>query len=315
VRVSVDRAAWQTELMANSLTLLTSVPIALALGGGGARGIAHILALEAFDELGIKPARIAGTSAGALFGSAYASGLSAKLIRAHTEEMLGQRFDLVRQIFAARAQPISKLLSLVPLRNALLDPLALLDAVLPTGVARTFEALTIPLTTVACDFYAQSEVLHSRGELRPAVAASMALPVVFAPVMIEGRALVDGGFVNPLPFDVASATGHITVAIDVSGGAPDASTEVLAHDVPRAPPSAVDVMAASSQILQRSIVREKLKHIQPDVLIECPVDDFSVIDFHRWREVLTAAAPVKDKLKRQLDRILTSAPLPLIPNT
>ncbi len=290
-------------------------PIALALGGGGARGMAHILALEAFDELGIKPARIAGTSAGALFGAAYASGLSAKVIRAHTEEMLGQRFDLIRQIFAARAQPISKLLSLVPLRNALLDPLVLLDAVLPKGVPQTFEALAIPLTTVACDFYAQSEVLHARGALRPAVAASMALPVVFTPVMLDGRALVDGGFVNPLPFDVITGGAYITVAIDVSGGAPDDTTAVALRDAPRAQPSAVDVMAASSQILQRSIVREKLKRVQPDILIECPVDDFSVIDFHRWREVLIAAEPVKDKLKRQLDRVLGSATVTLIPKT
>ncbi len=293
--------------------VISSASIALALGGGGARGIAHILALEAFDELGIKPARIAGTSAGALFGAAYAAGLSAKLIRAHTEEMLGQRLDLVRQIFAARAQPISKLLSLVPLRNALLDPAVLLEAVLPKGVPRTFEALAIPLTTVACDFYAQSEVLHSKGELRPAVAASMALPVVFTPVMVDGRALVDGGFVNPLPFDVVTDGAHITVAIDVSGGAPDDTTAVALRDAPRAQPSAVDVMAASSQILQRSIVREKLKRVQPDILIECPVDDFSVIDFHRWREVLMAAEPVKDKLKRQLDRVLGSATLTLIP--
>jgi NTE family protein len=124
---------------------------------------------------------------------------------------------------------------------------------------------------------------------------------------------VDGGFVNPLPFDIVSGAGYITVAIDVSGGAPDDTTAVALRDAPRAQPSAVDVMAASSQILQRSIVREKLKRVQPDILIECPVDDFSVIDFHRWREVLSAAEPVKDKLKRQLDRVLGSAPVTLIP--
>lgn len=300
-------------MTATSLATTTAhPPIALALGGGGARGIAHILVLEVFDELGLKPARIAGTSIGALYGAAYAGGLSAKLIRAHTEETLGQRFDLLRQIFAARAQPIAKLLSLVPLRNALLDPSVLLDAVLPTGVPRTFEALQIPLTTVACDFYAQAEVLMSRGELRPAVAASMALPVIFAPVMIEGRAYVDGGFVNPLPFDVFAGSPEITVAIDVSGGAPETSTAVVVRDMPRAQPSAIDVMAASSQILQRSVVREKLRRAQPDILIECPVDDFSVIDFHRWREVLVAALPVKDILKRQLDRVLSSTPATLI---
>ena len=283
--------------------------ISLALGGGGARGLAHILALEAFDELGLVPGRIAGTSIGALLGAAYASGMSARIIRAHTEEMLGQRFDMLRQIFAARATPVGKLLSVLPLRNALLDANVLLDAVLPSGVPRTFEGLSIPLQTVACDFYGQSEVVHSSGDLRSAVAASMALPIVFAPVVINGRAMVDGGFVNPLPFDVfppARPSGStLTIAIDVSGGAPVARlpSTTPAHISPQTP-SATDVMAASSQILQRSIVREKLKALKPDILIECPVDAFSVIDFHKFRDVLAASLPIKDELKRQLDRAL-----------
>ena len=287
--------------------------IALALGGGGARGLAHIVALEAFDELGIKPVVMAGTSIGALYGAAYASGLSAKLIRAHTEETLGQRFDLLRQVFAARAAPISRLLSIMPVRNALLDANTLLDAVLPSGVPQTFEALQIPLKTVACDFYAQSEIVHASGNLRQAVAASMALPVVFTPVMIGGRAMVDGGFVNPLPFDIISGDADITVAIDVSGGAPDNATALVVNEATRTQPSAADVLAASSQILQRSIVREKLRARQPDILIECPVDSFSVIDFHRWREILAATQPIKDQLKRQLARVLNSETLPLIP--
>ena len=77
--------------------------IALALGGGGARGLAHILMLEVFDELGLRPQIIAGTSIGAVFGAAYASGMSARLIRAHTEETLSQRFDVVRQLLSARS--------------------------------------------------------------------------------------------------------------------------------------------------------------------------------------------------------------------
>ena len=98
----------------------------------------------------------------------------------------------------------------------------------------------------------------------------MALPVVFAPVMIDGRAMVDGGFVNPLPFDVFStdATGRtrLTVAIDVSGGAARVHSAVQSTSslsATPAMPSATDVLAASSQILQRSIVREKLKAHQP----------------------------------------------------
>ena len=101
--------------------------IALALGGGGARGLAHILMLEVFDELGLKPKIIAGTSIGAIFGAAYASGLSARLIRAHTEEVLSQRFDIARQLLSARSEPMLKILNILPVRSSLLKPEALLE--------------------------------------------------------------------------------------------------------------------------------------------------------------------------------------------
>ena len=83
--------------------------------------------LEVFDELGLKPAVIAGTSIGAVFGAAYASGLSARLIRAHTEETLSQRFDIVRQLLSARSEPVLKILNFLPIRSALLKPETLLE--------------------------------------------------------------------------------------------------------------------------------------------------------------------------------------------
>lgn len=274
--------------------------LGLALGGGGARGLAHVVVLEAFDDLGVKPDVISGTSIGAIYGSAYAAGLSAKMIRAHTEEALSQRFDLVRQVLNARPDPVSWLLKFLPIRPALLDPVALLNALLPSGMPGTIQALNIPLRIVACDFYSQTQVVITHGDLKQAVAASMTLPVLFAPVKVGGRAMVDGGFVNPLPFDILSDAADLTVAIDVSGGVPPDQ-----NDAPT-PPSSLDVLSASSQILQRSIVREKLKSLQPDVLVECPVGEFSVIDFHRWKEVLRAAEPVRDQVKRQVDRLLRS---------
>ena len=84
--------------------------IGLALGGGGARGLAHIAMLEAFDELGIRPNVIAGTSIGALYGAAYASGISGKDLRDHTRLILGQRFGLIRDLFNATAQPFQRLI-------------------------------------------------------------------------------------------------------------------------------------------------------------------------------------------------------------
>ena len=272
--------------------------IALALGGGGARGLAHILMLEVFDELGLKPRIISGTSIGALFGAAYASGLSARLIKAHTEEVLGQRLGLARYLLTARSEPVFKLLNVLPLRSSLLEPTVLLDLMLPSKVARDFAHLAIPLRVVATDFYAQEQIVLQSGDLRSAVAASMALPALFTPVTREGRVLMDGGLVNPLPFDVLNGEADITVAIDVSGASLGPGK--------RLQPTAVAALMASSQILQRSIVREKLKAQQPDIYVDVEVDEFHALEFHRFEQVLGAAGGAKEQLKRQLERVLAS---------
>jgi NTE family protein len=283
----------------------TQPSIALALGGGGARGFAHILMLEVFDELGLRPKIIAGTSIGALFGAAYASGLSARLIRAHTEEVLGRRLGLARYLLSARSEPVFKLLNVLPLRSSLLEPTVLLDLMLPSKVARDFAHLTIPLKVVVTDFYAQEQLVLESGDLRSAVAASMALPALFTPVTRDNRVLMDGGLVNPLPFDVVSGEADVTVAIDVSGASLGPGK--------RLQPTAVAALMASSQILQRSIVREKLKARQPDIYVDVEVDEFHALEFHRFEQVLSAAGGAKDQLKRQLERVLASHTAEVLP--
>jgi NTE family protein len=140
--------------------------------------------------------------------------------------------------------------------------------------------------------------------LRPAIAASMALPALFSPVTIGGRTLMDGGLVNPLPFDVVAGEADVTIAIDVSGA------NVRAEE--RRHPSAFEALVASSQILQASIVREKLKSVQPDIYIDVDVDKFHVLDFLRYEDVFEAAAPAKAQLRRQLQRVLASQTLETI---
>jgi len=276
--------------------------IALALGGGGARGLAHILVLEVFDELGLKPKVIAGTSIGALFGAAYASGLSAKHIRALTEETLSRRIDIVRQLFSARSDPVQKFLNLFPLRTSLLKSEAVIDMIFPSQVAKDFKSLAIPLRLVATDLATRSAVVMSDGPLRIAVAASIAVPVLFQPVILRGRTLVDGGLVNPLPFDLVAKDADISVAIDVSGTATDLD---LGEQ-----PSALVVAAQSLQIMEKSITREKLQHTRPDIYVDVEVDMFHALEFHRAKEILAAAAPIKDRLKRQLDRVLAAETVP-----
>lgn len=275
--------------------------IGLALGGGGARGLAHLVVIEAFEELGLKPAAIAGTSIGAIFGAALASGLSAREIRAETEEALTRRFSLVRDLYAARAPRLTQVLNLFSVRSALLDPNALLDIVLPPSVARDFDELAVPLQIVATDFYNQEPVVFASGPLRPAVAASMALPMVFQPVMHEGRALIDGGLVNPLPFDLLIGKVDVVVAIDVAGAPTPAAN--------RDHPTGVEALIASPFIFERTIIREKLKSVQPDIYVEGGTSRFQVLDFLRLDEILAAAAPAKERLKAQLARVLSAETL------
>ena len=272
--------------------------VALALGGGGARGLAHILMLEALDELGVRPKVIAGTSIGALFGAAYAAGMTAKQIRAMTEETLGTRFELLRQLFAARSNPVQKFLNLLPLRTALLNPEAVIEMVLPSRMPRRFKGLEIPLRVVATDLGTRSTAVLSEGDLAQAVAASIAIPVVFSPVVIGGRTLVDGGLVNPLPYDLVDGEADITIAIDVGGAVGESDVGPQ--------PSAIGVMMTSINILEKSITREKLKYRRPDIYIEVDVDQFHVLAFHKPDEIMAAAAPAKQAFRTQLARMLAS---------
>lgn len=272
--------------------------IGLVLGGGGARGLAHLVMLEVFDELGIKPKIIAGTSIGAIYGAAYAAGLSARDIRAHTEETLTNRFELLRDLFAARVQGAGRFWNLFSERHAILTPEALLDLVFPEGVPRSFDELAIPLHIVASDFYALEPAVFSSGPLRPAVAASMALPVIFEPVLMSGRSYVDGGLTNPLPFDLMAGQVDVVVAIDVSGSPVPSPSRLR--------PTAIEALFSSSFLFERSIVREKLKSHQPDIYIDAGTGRFQALEFWKVREILAAAEPAKAQLRAKLQRVLGS---------
>jgi NTE family protein len=272
--------------------------VALALGGGGARGLAHIAMLEVLDELGVRPKVMAGTSIGALFGVAYAAGLSAAQIRAMTEETLSGRYDMFRQLFAARSNPVQKVLNLLPLRSALLNAEAVVDMVLPSRMPTTFKGLQIPLRVVATDLGRRATHVFTEGELKPAVAASIAIPVLFSPVVINRRTFVDGGLVNPLPYDLVAGEADITIAIDVSGGATEADVGPS--------PSVLEAMMSSIGILERSITREKLKVVKPDIYIDVDVDQFHILEFYKPADILKAAEPAKRALKLQLARMLAS---------
>jgi NTE family protein len=273
--------------------------IGLALGGGSARGLAHILVLEVFDELGVKPAAIAGTSIGAIIGGMYAAGMSAREIRTFAEELLSSRSE----VFMRLAKSYTGLSSLWSFkRPSVVDGVTLFELLMPPQLRCDFSSCKISFAAVAVDYYAMEPVVIEHGPLIPAIAASSALPTILRPVTIGGRILVDGGFANPTPWDVVQSRAGInaTVAIDVTGQTDLGGTDAL--------PSTLDAWVGSTQILFRSITRGKLKERAPEIFIRPSVGTFGTMDFTRIQDIFTAAAPAKDELKRALDQVLSSAP-------
>ncbi|HXW30699.1 MAG TPA: patatin-like phospholipase family protein, partial [Xanthobacteraceae bacterium] len=130
----------------------------LALGGGGARGFAHVVVIEALDELGVRPAAIAGTSIGAAIGAAYAAGMTGKAMRRIVTNVAHQRGETFGRLFGARASGLRALLA-APFGNwMLLDAEKLCGAFLPSAIPTDFSELAIPLTVLATDLYGRCAV-------------------------------------------------------------------------------------------------------------------------------------------------------------
>src|SRR5690606_27351420 len=199
----------------STMTTTGDPRIGIALGGGSARGLAHIAFIEAMDELGLTPTTIAGTSIGALLGAGWASGLSGRDIRQIAYDMLGSMNGLLGQIVALQRPSLRRLFSEgISLQ---LDPLRVVEAVLPPATPQRFEDLSIPFASVAADFRGWHQMVFTAGPLRPAVAGSRAIPSVFKPVAHNDTLLIDGGVVNPLPLDVAAPNSDILIGIGVNG--------------------------------------------------------------------------------------------------
>jgi NTE family protein len=269
--------------------------IALALGAGGARGLAHIAVLEALDDLGVKPVAIAGSSAGALIGAAYAAGMTGKDIRRYVLSLAHDRGEVFNRILAARSGGLVDLVASGIGSAAAVDAEKFCQQFLPAIVPDEFDKLLIPLMVVASDLYRRSEVVLTSGPLKRAIGASIALPGLVRPVMIEDRVLVDGGATNPLPFDVLREHDCITVAIDVAG---EPTSE--RHDVP----TAWESVYATVLVMAHTIISEKLKHGAPDLLIRPKVGVFRTLDFLQASAILRASEPIKAEVKEKLGALL-----------
>ncbi len=271
--------------------------VGLALGGGAARGLAHIPVLEGLEDLGIRPEVIAGSSMGAMVGAAFASGISAAAIRDHALSVLGNRRAAARHILRGGEHSPLALLNFSLSRPVLIDGRALVELVMPQGVARRVEDTEIPLIVTTTDFYAAEEKVIRKGDLLAAVAASIAIPGIIAAPRLDGRLLIDGAIVNPVPFDHVRAHGcDIVVAVEVTGQ-PQPSEKGRK-------PGVTELALGATQIMQLQIARLKRMLEPPEIWIDPPVDRFKAYDFLRAAEILEAAAPLREEVKRKLSPIL-----------
>lgn len=270
--------------------------IGLALGSGGAAGLAHIAMLQVFDDLGIKPAKITGTSVGAVIGGLYAAGQSAEEIRAIFDEFGGSNLDMLSHLALSDSElKLGDLLKLDINNGGLIDSGGFLKFLSGKIDARTFDDLDIPLAVAATDYWSGETVVLDEGDLFQAIEASMAVPGLFSPVQRGKQLLVDGGTTNPLPFDLLAGGYDLVVAIDVTGSRSPGEEQQL---------NWTEALFSTFEIMQQSLIASRIRVQKPDIYIKPEVGDIRLLHFNRIAKILERSEPAAKELKQQLKDFL-----------
>ena len=211
--------------------------------------------------------------------------------------MAHNRAEVFARLLRARAVAWTEFLSAGLGNPMVLDAQKFCTRFLPSEIPESFEGLAIPLTVIATDLYGRSEARLTAGALRPAIAASLAVPGLMQPVEIDGRLLVDGAASNPLPFDALHGCADLIVAVDCSVGPAD----------PRGMPDPWECLFTTLQVMGQTIVSEKLKHGAPDLLIRPSVGAFRMLEFFQASAILRGAETIKAEVKRRLGAMLAVA--------
>lgn len=267
--------------------------VGIALGGGGVRGLAHIPILQVLDDLQVRPAVISGTSMGAIIGALYASGMSAREIRDMVTGHLILSDDSWRDVIEKRAALLELVHAFKPAFSVsgLANAPGILNFLLSEIKANSFEDLQIPLLVVAADYWSAEEVVFDKGNLLPALQASMAVPGVFSPVCLEGRVLVDGGAVNLVPYDLLTPRADFIIAVNVDRVRTAGEPEI---------PNALEAVLGTFDIMQEAMLADKLKRLKPDVYVWPQIRDVRMLDFGKIEEVFAQAAPAAEELRKEL---------------
>ena len=301
--------------------------IGLALGSGSARGWAHLGVLQALAAEGIVPHIISGCSIGAFVGAAAASGDLDKL---------------VRWAQSLKWNDVVSLLD-VSLRGGLIKGERLIEFFERNFVDRSFAELDTRFACVATELSSGREVWLHEGSVSAAVRASIALPGLMTPVLHQGRMLVDGGLVNPVPVSLCRAMGaDVVIAVElgseVVGRAlrrhavepvPSEQTEAgwmerlwssfgravgnielggaRAPALDEAAPSLISVISSSVNIMQVRIARSRLAGEPADVMISPRVSQLGLMDYHRAEEAIAEGHAAVERIRPVLRELLGHA--------
>jgi len=284
---------------------MAKTTIALALGSGAARGWSHIGVIDVLTEAGIKPDIVCGTSIGALVGSVYASG----------------RLEALRDwAMGADWRAVAAMVDINVLGGGLVDGANIVKWLAGLDLPDTIEGLDIPFTAVATDIGSGREIWLQSGPLAPAVRASIGMPGLFSPTLIDGRWLADGGLVNPVPVSPCRAMGaDYIIAVNLND---DLLGRKLVADPAPAPaelpkpetlldlirsipasvqaqmsslsffgagsqtPGYFDVLTNAIDIMQDHITRSRLAGEPPHAMIMPAVNGIGLLEFHRAAEAI-----------------------------
>ena len=266
--------------------------IALVLSSGGARGLAHIGAIEALEEHGYHINSIAGCSMGALIGGVYATGK----LKEYREWM--------------KTIDRKKMLELTDFSfsiNHLVKGDRIIEAIMAFVPDMAIEDLPIPYCAVATDWQNGEEVVFREGSLFDAIRASISLPLYYEPVRRDGRILIDGGVINPIPLNrVERHAGDLLVGVDVSGHnykkqwerqqrlaeKHKADRSLKAQILDKLLPDNLDfnyytVLSRTSSLMirQNSILMERL--MKPDILIDIQMSSYGGFDYDKSERIVT----------------------------
>jgi len=296
---------------------MTGPRLGIALGSGSARGWAHIGILRALADLGVRPTVVAGASVGALVGAAYAN----------------DKLDALEAWVCALTQrDVWRLMDATFRGGGIMTGNRLMGAIAASVGDTPIEQLPIPFGAVATDLYTGEEVWLREGPMMHVVRASSGVPGLFAPAWHQGRWLIDGGVVNPIPVSMCRALGADTViAVDLSRSVtragqraqlsadskpPAAATEegsammkkwsglvdgmVESFRSKRQEPGLLEAMTSSVNIMQDRITRSRLAIEPAEILLRPRMDDFQLMDFHRARQAIDAGRACVEAAAPQL---------------